>query len=293
MSVNLQNKILDFSIPPPPDVWNKIADQLDEEFKTPEIMLSQKLYDYEINPPSFIFQNVITGIESNPKIKPTGKVLVFSARRISVAAATIGLIAVGLLYFWNDTPSTANSKAGLNTMRVIPRVSAVSPPDTDKIKITPAQPDFRNTVLSATSVVPNKKVNSDSPRTTVIKTVKHASLNPLLAVNSMPSISVSAPPIHDGNGNIIMDESLVSAADDNYIIVTSPNGEQTKINRKFLKMLTVLNAGATNYYMNPESFQWKMRFEEWRSKLLQQNPYIPTANNFLDIMDLKEMLQEN
>jgi hypothetical protein len=112
-------------------------------------------------------------------------------------------------------------------------------------------------------------------------------------VNAMTSISVTAPPIYDGNGNIIMDESLVSAPDDNYIIVTSPNGEQTKISRKFLKMLTVLNGGTTNYYMNSESFQWKMRFEEWRSKLLQQASYIPTANNFLDIMDLKEMLQEN
>ena len=90
-----------------------------------------------------------------------------------------------------------------------------------------------------------------------------------------------------------MDESLVTAPDENYIIVTSPNGEQTKISRKFLKMLSVMNTGPYNNLMNAENFQWKLRFEEWRSKLLQQATYIPTANNFLDIMDLKELLEEN
>ena len=293
MSVNWQNKILDFDIPPPPDVWNKIADQLDEEFKNSDIMLSQKLYDYEINPPSFIFENVLTGISSKQEIKPTAKAMVFSVRRISFAAVTIGLLALTLLYLLNERTSSANRNAGLTTMHVIPGVSAISPPNTDNIKVTPNESDFLNTVVSPTAVVPNKKVDSYSRRARIDRTIKHAGLNPLLAVNTIPSISVSAPPIYDGNGNIIMDESLVSAPDENYIIVTSPNGEQTKISRKFLKMLTVLNGGTSTSYTNPESFQWKMRFEEWRSKLLQQASYIPTANNFLDIMDLKELLQEN
>ena len=292
MSVNWQNKILDFDIPPPPDVWNKIADQLDEEFKNSDIMLSQKLYDYEINPPSFIFENVLTGISTKEDNKPV-KSMVFSIRRISVAAVIFGLLALTLLYLLNERSSSANKNSGLTTMHVIPGLSAVSPPNTDKLKVNAIESDFSSRVVTSTSVVQNKKVNSNSREARIDRSIKYTSLNSLLSVNAMPSISVSAPPIYDGNGNIIMDESLVSAPDDNYIIVTSPNGEQTKISRKFLKMLTVLNGGSNTDYTNPESFHWKMRFEEWRSKLLKQASYIPTANNFLDIMDMKEMLQEN
>ena len=123
--------------------------------------------------------------------------------------------------------------------------------------------------------------------------MKNALVNRILPATEISPISVTAPPIYDDNGNIIMDVNLVSAPDENYIIVTSPNGEQTKISRKFLKMLCMMNGGIDYNYMNAENYQWKMRFEEWRSKLLQQASYIPTANNFLDIVDLKELLQEN
>ena len=289
MSVNLQNKILDSSIPPPPDVWNKIADQLDEEFRSSDIMLSQKLHDYEISPPPFIFENVLTGLHAGQEPEQPTKGAIFSVRRISVAAATIGLIALGLVYFSNDRSITSKN-AVITTMDVVPG-SSPALPNNDRKVISPESQT--NPGVSFASALPVKKFNSNSRRARIERRSRHARLNRLLAANAITAISVTAPPIYDGNGNIIMDESLVSAPDDNYIIVTSPNGEQTKINRKFLKMLSVLNGGSNTNYMNPENFQWKMRFEEWRSKLLQQASYIPTANNFLDIMDLKEMLQEN
>ena len=62
MSGNWQNKILHFEISPPTEVWEKIADQLDEEYKAEDIVLSQKMEDYEIAPPAFIFENVLAEV---------------------------------------------------------------------------------------------------------------------------------------------------------------------------------------------------------------------------------------
>lgn len=286
MPGNLQHKFLQFEIPPPGEVWEKIADQLDEEYEAGNVILSKKMQEYEITPPAFIFDNILASLAPEQISKRPARIFTLPLKPIAVAAITIGLIATTIIYFLNSESSgTKNSTA--NIIPSIPGTNSGTSPETDK---KGSEPDIRSEIeagsLSGTSI---KKTTQSNSR----RGVKHVSLNPVLAANQISPISVTAPPIYDGDGNIIMDETLVSAPDDNYIIVTSPNGEQTKISRKFLKMLCVMNGGSDNNFMNAENFEWKLRFEEWRSKLLQQASYIPTANNFLDIMDLKELLQDN
>jgi hypothetical protein len=292
MTGNWQHKILHFESLPPREVWKKIADQLDEEYEAGDILISKKMDDYEIIPPAFILENVLASLNSDQSSKAPARIFAFPLKQVAIAVVTIGLLAITMIYFLN---SGAPSKAKNSTSSILPPVPSTNSlsSETDKKDNTElkTQSDVEVASLNRT---PNKKIvptNYNNSRNG--RSVKHATLNPVLAAHAISPISVTAPPIYDGNGNIIMDESLVSAPDENYIIVTSPNGEQTKISRKFLKMLCVMNGGAENNYMNAENFQWKLRFEEWRSKLLQQASYIPTANNFLDIMDLKELLQEN
>lgn len=293
MSGNWQHRILHSDIPPPPDAWSKIADQLEEEYKVGDIMISQKMLDFEISPPPFFFDNVLSALNAEKHASRPARMINFPVRRIAIAAVTIGLIVMTLVYFLGPgiSSTTKNSTAKLTPS--LPDANTVPPSATDKAGNNKPTPVILDPSLASLSPNPIKRLVQPSYRNTRNgRNVRHKSLNPVLAANASSSISVTAPPIYDDNGNIIMDESLVSAPDENYIIVTSPNGEQTKISRKFLKMLTALNRGKDNSYLNAENFQWKMRFEEWRSKLLQQASYIPTANNFLDIMDLKEMLQD-
>jgi hypothetical protein len=58
-----------------------------------------------------------------------------------------------------------------------------------------------------------------------------------------------------------------------------------------------MNAGPSedDYFgiMMKEGSLWKWLFDEWRKKLLYQDSFIPTATNFLDIMEMKEILHEN
>lgn len=288
MTGNWQNKIKDYEIIPPQEVWNKVAEQLDEEFDPAETSLSQKLADFEVEPPSVIFDNVMTGIASESISQSSTPVLRFPRKRVAIAAITIGLALLSLLYFLNPASKSFTQSSVVS----IPKRDNPEKPSPSEIevKVNPGQPF--NPIASPGD--PDKKfvlAEQRTPRNA--RKSRPSSIQTVLPANSENNISVTAPPIFDGTGNVIMDETLISTPDENYIIVTSPNGEQTKISRKFMKMLTVMNGGNDNYYVNPENFLWKMRFEEWRSKLLQQASYIPTANNFLDIMDLKELLQEN
>lgn len=291
MSVSWQNKISNFEITPPRDVWNKTASQLDEEYDPAESSLSQKMQDFEVEPPAFVFDKIIVQLE--PEAKPLVRVIPMRTKRVAVAAIMVGLALVSYFYFFNSGSVTSR---GTTTSGLLPATIPLAPSSpAEKIKIlndrriTP--PGSSVSVPGITQVTKESNPESTDPGDRG-SSVKHAKMDRLLAVNAFTPITVSAPPIYDGDGNIVMDEDLVSAPDENYIIVTSPSGQQTKISRKFLKMLCVMNGGNDNY-MNAENFEWKLRFEEWKSKLLQQGSYMPTPNNFLDIMDLKELLQEN
>lgn len=108
----------------------------------------------------------------------------------------------------------------------------------------------------------------------------------------MVPVTVSAPPIRDEEGNLIMDIQVISDPGQPYIVVTSPNGDQTRISRKFLHYLSYLNGDYSYADMNSEGQQWKTRFEEWRNELLKEASFIPTANNFFDIFQLKELIED-
>jgi hypothetical protein len=292
MSGNWQHKVMHFEIPPPEDAWNKIASQLDEEFDPAESMLSMKVNDYEINPPPFILEKILTAVTLDGEAAKQPAKVLWTARRVGIAAAILGLISISLVYLLK--PGSRSSATGNQTLKLIPAPPQASEASPSAKENNGIQPDVAQSNADLLSLNPGYgKKTPDNDRSQHNMIVKRANPKTVISANASSPISVTAPPIYDGNGNIIMDETLVSAPDENYIIVTSPNGEQTKISRKFLKMLTVMNGGDPNPFINPESFEWRIRFEQWKRKLLQQASYIPTANNFLDIMDLKEILQEN
>jgi len=44
--------------------------------------------------------------------------------------------------------------------------------------------------------------------------------------------------------------------------------------------------------MDSRGIHCKTQFEEWRNRILEQPAFIPTANNFFDIFELKDLIQE-
>jgi hypothetical protein len=274
---------------PPASVWNKISKRLDEEFTASDNILSAKLDDLSVAPPASAWSNIATALEGE---RP-GKVIPLF-RRIAVAVIVAGVVALGALYFLNS-----------NNMHVLrQQQAAIKRPPADTPSAVASAPDVQTETHSrkiAMASAPRAKHVSYSPKS--ISRPPQAEELPapeftneghtptLEPEQTLPDITVSAPPIKDKSGNIIMDLKLVSEPNQPYITVTSPSGNQTRLSNKFLNCLSYINDNS-GVYEDPQGAQCQSKFDRWREKLLTEAAFIPTATNFLDIFELKDILQD-
>ena len=297
MPGSLKNKLQQFEIAPPPAVWDKISRQLDEEFVAADNHLAAKLEATSIAAPAGAWDKINAELTGNTFTEDQPAKVIPLFKRIAFAAIVIGILLFAGLYYLNS------NKPESNIVKTVPEKTTPSVAATEQ----PKQPDTGSSTLIAANEKPAPaftKVNNRPlpkpriPSQNVAATVDHtpnpeqAPLYDLQTVSALQPVSVSAPPLRDEKGNIILDASLISSPDDEYITVTGPNGKQTKISSKFLNCLGYINATLTSNEVDTRAIQCKTQFEEWRKKILAQPAFIPTANNFFDIFELKDLLQE-
>ena len=296
MSVSLQNKLQQFEVAPPPSVWDKISSQLDNEFVPADITVSSKLSDASLPAPAGMWDKInaelssaeqeLQSIQDSVVTEKNNTIPLY--RRIAVAAIIIGLLCTAGIYFLNSnkTGEMAAVPKGKAPTVVIdntpPSLATITPPAIVARRIESRSPKKRN---NNESVIPAQPEESTS-------VPDEAPLYDLHTVSALQPVSVSGPPLRDNKGNIILDASLISNPEDEYIVITGPNGKQTKISSKFLSCLGYMNASLSSNDIDPRGLRCKTQFEEWRKKILAQPGFIPTANNFFDIFELKDMLQE-
>jgi hypothetical protein len=274
---------------PPPLVWNNIAKRLDEEFTASDNILSTRLENLTAPAPPTAWNNIAAALDE----KQPAKVIPLM-RRVAVAVIVAGIVAIGALYFLNGNNSRALPQRQFATREI--------PSDTAAAIAT--APDVQHETRS------RKIAIASAPR------VKHTSYSPTRIAHATPvadqfvpeftdeghaptveteptvsDITVSAPPIKDKSGNIIMDLKLISEPNQPYITVTSPSGNQTRLSNKFLNCLSYINDNSDGYH-DPQAAQCQSKFDTWRRKLLTEAAFIPTATNFLDIFELKDILQD-
>jgi hypothetical protein len=73
-------------------------------------------------------------------------------------------------------------------------------------------------------------------------------------------------------------------------VVTGPNGKQTRISSKFLSCLGYINSRSSEN--DARGSRCISKFDEWRERLIAEPGFIPTANNFFDIFELKDLVQD-
>ncbi|WP_276481246.1 anti-sigma factor [Paraflavitalea pollutisoli] len=306
MSANNKHILHDYETPPPAGVWDTISARLDTEYDAREGRITDKLYAWEATPPPAVWQQIHLALEVNEAARETAqssaapaKVIRLPFRQIAVAA--IVLIVAGLVTwsFLNQEQAT--------TAQGGPQIPAAVA-DTDNTKVQPSLPavdasiairprqriDVARRVSSDARLIPgySAAVIEEDP----FNDIQYAAVKDMRAQTTTHRTGIKAPLIKDANGNIILDKNLIISRDKNYIIITCPNGEQTRISAKFLPVLTDLNAAAdpTEYFdaVIRESSIWKGKFTQWRYKLMQEASFMPTATNFLDIIALKELIEE-
>lgn len=299
MSASLQNKLQQFEVAPPPSVWDKISHQLVNEFVAGDINVSSKLENASMTAPVGMWDKINAELNnpaeeevlSIPESVITEKNKTIPLyRRIAVAAIIIGLLFTAGIYFLNSNETGKELVSTLPKTKAPtvvvdntpPTLATITPPSVVGRRIESKAPRKRNNTAFATQ--------AESEEYTSVPEEAH--LYDLQTVSALQPVSVSGPPLRDTKGNIILDASLISNPEDEYIVVTGPNGKQTKISSKFLSCLGYINASLSSNNMDPRELRCKTQFEEWRKKILAQPGFIPTANNFFDIFELKDMLQE-
>jgi len=309
MPDNIQHTLLNLEIAPPAVAWEGITAQLNAEYDVTEMRIAQKLEAWEATPPATAWAVIAATLPAaiHTEQPQPARIVLFPFRKIAAAAAILALVSVTVWYFFSNT----DAKIVARGQMVAPATTGSIPSPINKIPLP--QPDVAANTISKRPLsqrLPGPIARYDrrtgnhlqagyQPENQAITVLNlpYAGLNVVRPVTPGQSPNVVAPPIRDANGHIILDTDLIRSDDNNYIVVTGPNGEQTRISSKFLHMLSSMNEDVEphEYFdvMVRENNLWKIRFREWRSKILQQASFIPSATNFLDIMELKDMLQEN
>lgn len=309
MPGSLQNRLQQFEVAPPPSVWDKISSRLDEEFVNEDLQLSAKLENVAIEPPASSWDKIAAELDGQPTdVSPAPKTIPLLYRRIAIAALIAGVVGVTALFlFTGNNKSIVDPQPGNQVV--------VTVPDTHNSSQTPATQEQQNPQKIETPLAGNKpavtvrrsrprpvrKAETETPVQLPEETAtssepafapEEAPLYELHTVSALQPVSISAPPIRDKKGNLILDLATINKPGNGYIVVTGPNGKQTKMSTKFLTCLGYINASVNSDEADPKARRCKAQFEEWRSRLLTDAAFIPTANNFFDIFELKDMIQD-
>ncbi len=297
MSGALQNKLQQYEATPPPMVWERLSEQLASEFAVADTGISQKLDIASIAPPPQLWDKIAAELSSETIAeKREGKIIPLVFKRIAVAAIAIGLIALGIVYFTGNRTTDQPPIVNVPTQNTPP--SQTVPPEKPQIAdVIPTAPSEERTNTSSHK----KNIQREPGSYAAIQNTsdeysqpspEQAPLYELSTVSALQPVSVSAPPLRDKTGNLILDLATISSPDDEYIAVTGPNGKQTKISSKFLSCLGYMNGNISASELDSKGIRCTAQFEEWRRRILSEPAFIPTANNFFDIFELKDLLQE-
>lgn len=309
MSVNIQHKLKEYEMTPPADAWKNIAERLDREFDIAEISASEKITNAELKPPAGVFEKIMLDLRQPLTQSEETPVVGLRSKKWLAAAVTVGILLGGAwLYqrfakkenlnnsaaFTKPTSDTAiepglSSSELLNPAETQAAVAQLIP---QKIRVhnnralTPSYTSYRSEDYTepAYETITDPDFRAHPPAT-------------IQVVDATGEVVVKAPPIRDSQGRIIMDMNLLTDASGNYITVTGPNGEQTRISVKFARFLAYLNSNAEDQdqyldFLFRQSTTWKKRFEEWRKKILEQANFAPSDATFFDILELKELIDD-
>lgn len=279
MADNLQNRLSKLEVEPPQNMWKAIAIELNDQAIGHR--LSSRLQSFEVAPPLNNFQSILTALEEKEvKTEPvaTGKLIDFNWRRIAVAASVIALTGTlsFFLFFNNAIP---DKQQRVTTSIVKPAISdkdlATIPSPVVVVKSEPVKSpagSLSKGIYIRTTANLNKRLS------------RRVIASSLLIPDQEDKIEVTAPPIKDQSGKPILDRSLLVGNNASYITVTSPNGEQTRISAKFLDYVSKF------YDMTNQNDEWKQRFETWKTIMLQEARFTPAPGNFMDLLELKDIL---
>ena len=277
---------------PPSIVWDNVTTRLSDDGQHNNV--SAKLQHFTAVPPPEVWNNIAEAlVETKEDAKPVINIRT-TIYRIAAAAILTGFFIGGWLLINKNTKNDLVK----NNQKITPADQTIKE-NNKNAPVNNSASQKVEPIASLNQPIHNTKEKNFAATASITETgndvlLKHAVVNDLLTYQEKPIVIHSAP-ILDKEGNVIADLDVLTTS--NYIVVMGPNGQSTRISSKFASVIRFLNSddpAGTEEYLDKvikESDTWKKRFQEWRSKI-SQSSFIPSASNFLDIVEFKELIEE-
>jgi len=284
MDDRIQYKLFNLEVAPPENAWDNIESALNnEKAKT----LIYRFNQYAVIPPADIWEKIES--ELSGKSAPRGRVFPINLRKLAAAAVIIGLISTASWFYLQGGKVDSMSSKSATAALVVPGISD-SPGQGFKPSNPNASPAMQvEQITTAAPVIRLSKTNESISGDYKSKERNYSSHDLQSNSTGDQPIFINAPAILGKDGRPVIDYQLLVSNDKNYVTVTSPNGQQTKISAKFLPILSYL-AGHSSSSL--DTHEWKARIEQWKKRLLEDPDFIPAAGNFLDLPELTKVFEE-
>ena len=270
MSERLQNKMYNYEVTPPTEVWGKIAAALDESEMTHEF--PSKLYEIEIAPPTGAWNKISSSLNEEETALPAKK-KVFPVIRYAVAAAMIGVIAFGGIQLIKGKSSNKELVHQEKKINIKDTTTPITTPDENSAT---AEEKNDNTALEEGK---QTLASLDIPAR---KKIKNAAKNYFIqqALNSDQTLNESGYAT-----TALANDQTNNNLEARYIAVITPDCNVVRVSKK-LDHLVCCVAGE-----DPGTV-CKDQLQKWREKIACA-PINASPGNFMDIVSLVSSLQEN
>jgi len=288
---------------PPPGLWNKIAQELDDDF----VVFRNRLYDVEIVPPESNWEQIVSKTASATENKPK----IFRIRKefqVAIAAAITGILFLTINYFITGNEEEINNRT---RQQPVSEKSLQQPPNnapaisgTTNNNVDSERGGSTKSSLIAANATRNadkkaasrnlsnpfysEKLTLEAPQTAYVPK-EETSFTDRYDLGSR-----SSKKIRNLNGEIREDIRLIDLPN-SYFFMTGPNGQSIRVSSKFRNTIQYLDGSQKAEMLDiilKESGYWRNQFKLWKEEV-GHSTFVPTMNNFLDISELMKLLQQH
>ena len=285
MSSNWTDRIKSAESNPPGNGWNKVAASLDDSFNGYKFPVT--LYNIEAEPPTGTWNKIQASLDNKqaPVIPLGGRSTILSFIKYAVAASIIGLLAFGAIRFFNigaDNIDVAIAPGIKPSKTDTLAVNDNSQPNS--ITTTQAQDDTDdNTALEQSK---NTYANLDMHSSRFSSKINRSLYrSPAELASTYSETGLQENPELQYPHRAAVNDSPSDNSSGRYLMFKNSEGQYIRISKKLSGLFCCVSGEERNENCDDQ-------LKKWREKIATSS-FIPSPDNFMDILDLVSSLQDN
>ena len=286
---SLKDKMYNYEMTPPANVWEKIKYSLDKDEYANEF--SVKLQNLEVTPPAEIWEKINSTLDAEKNI-PVRKIHRLSPllRYAAAAVVIIGLTIFGIIKFSSKT--SGEKEVAKKTNNTQPNDSFIAP------KIVQRTPDGETNISDIATTITDQQRDdaaleeskktyakldmSENNKRELRQALMMTPVDPISSDNTeYSSLEVCFP---DNVRAILANSPAINTAE-RYIMLMTPDGNIIRVSKKWADLVCCVSG-------EDEDEGCQDQLKKWRQKIVN-SAVAPSPANFMDILSMVELLKDN